>query len=238
MKAMILAAGFGTRLRPLTDHTPKPILDVAGRPMIAFALELVREAGIRDVVINLHHHADQIRARLRGGHEFGVRITYSYEDPILDSGGGIFAARAELGDEPFVVLNADTYIDLRLGEVLESHARNRATATLVVRADPDALRRDDVCIDAAGRVQRFLGHGAAMHPGLRRCFYAGVMVLERRVFDFMDQPVFSITRDTLPRMLAAGERIVGFLHEGYWRVLDTPADLAAGRVEIAARGLS
>lgn len=235
MKAMILAAGFGTRLRPLTDHTPKPLIEVAGRPMIAFALQLVRAAGIRDVVINLHHHAEQMRARLGDGGEFGVRIAYSPEDPILDSGGGIAAARAALGEEPFVVLNADTYIDLRLADVLAFHALRRATATLVVRPDPDALRRDDVCIDAPGRLQRILGHGVAMHPGLRRCMYAGVMVLEPRVFDYMDRPIFSITRDTLPRMLAAGEPLAGFLHAGYWRVLDTPTDLAAGRAEIAAR---
>ena len=107
MRAMILAAGKGTRLRPLTDSTPKPLIDVVGRPMIAFPLELLRRAGICEVVINLHHLGDKIRAALGDGSAYGVRITYSVEDPILDTGGAIEAAREFLCDGTFVVANAD-----------------------------------------------------------------------------------------------------------------------------------
>lgn len=232
MKAMILAAGFGTRLRPLTDHVPKPLLDVAGQPMIAFALRLLRVARIRDVVVNLHHLGDQIKARLGDGGEFGVHITYSEEDPILDSGGGIAAARPYLEDDRFVVLNSDTFIDLDLLDVIAFHERKRALATMVVRPDPDALRRDDVCIDADGRIHRILGCGAPMSAQLQRCMYPGVMIFEPRIFSYLGSGVFSITRDTYPRLLAAGEPVYGFVHHGYWSVLDTPDDLAAGREEI------
>src|SRR5262249_8423600 len=106
MRAMILAAGKGTRLRPLTDTVPKPLLEVAGRPMIALPLDLLRAAGIRDVVINLHHLGGQLRAALGDGSAYGVRITYSEEDPILDTGGAIAAARDFLIGDTFVVLNA------------------------------------------------------------------------------------------------------------------------------------
>src|SRR5579862_3552021 len=107
MRGMILAAGKGTRLRPLTDSVPKPLIDVAGRPMIAYPLEVLRQAGIAEVVINLHHHGGQIRAALGNGRAYGVDIIYSEEDPILDTGGAIAAARTYLADDTFVVLNAD-----------------------------------------------------------------------------------------------------------------------------------
>ena len=231
---MILAAGFGTRLRPLTDTVPKPLIDVAGQPMIAFALRLLREAGIGEAVINLHHLGDQIRARLGDGRELGVRITYSHEDPILDTGGGIAAARAHLDGDRFVVLNADTFIDIRLADVIAFHVQHGALETMVVRPDSDAVRRDDVCIDAHGCLRRILGHGEPMSTALQRCLYAGVMILEPRVFSYLDSGIFSITRDTYPRLLAAGEPLFGFVHRRYWRVLDTPADLEAGRAEISA----
>jgi NDP-sugar pyrophosphorylase family protein len=234
---MILAAGKGTRLRPLTDTVPKPLLEVAGRPMIAFPLHLLREARIDEVVINLHHLGQQIRHRLGDGSAYDMRITYSEEDPILDTGGAIAAAREFLGRGTFVVLNADTVIDLRLRDVIDFHRQHRATVTLVVRPDPDAARHDAIALDAMQRMRSILGHrhggGTGAAAAANRMMYAGVMVLEPRVFGYMGEGVFSITRDVLPRLLAADEPLYGYVHAGYWRVLDTPADLAAGRVELA-----
>lgn len=240
MRAMILAAGKGTRLRPLTDTVPKPLLEVAGRPMIAFPLQLLREAGIKEVAINLHHLGEQIRNCLGAGDSYGVRITYSEENPILDTGGAIAAAKDFFEGETFVVLNADTAIDLRLRDVMDFHRRCAATATMVLRADTDAARHDAIMIDATHRIHSILGHhdgsDLADHGAENRTLYSGIMVLESRVFDYMGQGIFSITRDTFPRLLAAGEPLYGYVHEGYWRVLDTPADLAAGREELAQRG--
>src|SRR5262245_7352309 len=93
MRGMILAAGKGTRLRPLTDTVPKPLLEVAGRPMITFSLQLLRAAGIKEVMINLYHLGEQIRNCLGDGSAYGLRIMYSQEDPILDTGGAIAAVR-------------------------------------------------------------------------------------------------------------------------------------------------
>jgi NDP-sugar pyrophosphorylase family protein len=234
MRAMILAAGKGARLRPLTDTLPKPLLEVAGRPMIAFPLQLLREAGIEEVVINLHHLGQEIRSRLGAGEAYGVRITYSEENPILDTGGAIAAAKDFFRGETFIVLNADTAIDLRLRDVIDFHRKCDATATMVLRPDPDAARRDAIMIDATQRIHAILWYQDGSDAG-RRMLYPGVMVLEPRVFDYMESGVFSITRDTFPRLLAAGERVYGYVHDGYWRVLDTPADLAAGREELAQR---
>ena len=115
---MILAAGFGTRLRPLTEAVPKPLLRVAGRPIIEYPLLLLRAAGIRDVVINLHHLGDQIRKRLGDGSAYGLRIVYSTEEEILDTGGGIKKAEALLSDGSFVVINSDTIMDAPLEELI------------------------------------------------------------------------------------------------------------------------
>jgi NDP-sugar pyrophosphorylase family protein len=207
--------------------------------MIAFALQLLRDAGIQEVVINLHHLGEQIRRRLGEGSAYGVRITYSEEHPILDTGGAIAAAKEFLGGETFVVLNADTVIDLRLRDVIDFHRQHGATATMVLRPDPDAARHDAITLDATHRMRSILGHRAGgvsdSDPSRKRLMYAGIMVLEPRVFDYMGQGVFSITRDVYPRLLSAAEPLYGYVHEGYWRVLDTPEDLAAGRRELAER---
>lgn len=251
MRAMILAAGKGNRLRPLTETVPKPLIEVAGVPMIAFPLKLLRDACIYDVVINLHHLGDQIRATLGDGSAYGVRITYSEENPILDTGGAIFAARDFFGGDTFVVLNADTVIDLVLRDVIAFHRRCGSTiATMVLRPDPDALRNDDIAIDAGCRIRRFLGRDYssdddASAPSRRtaqvptgphpRLMYPGVMVFEPRLFTFMHPGIYSITRDVFPKLLEGREAVYGYVYDGYWRVLDTHGDLEAGRHELAAR---
>lgn len=233
MRAMILAAGKGTRLRPLTETVPKPLIEVAGRPMIAFALQLLHRAGIEEVVINLHHLGEQIRRVLGDGSAYNMRITYSEENPILDTGGAIEAARPFLSGGTFVVVNADVVIDLELQKVIDFHRRHGATVTMVLRPDPQAERKDDVGVDAAHRVRRFLGqsYGNEATTG-ERFLFASVHVFEPRVFEYMRPGVYSITRDVYPRLLRAKEPICGYIHRGYWRVLDTPQDLAAGRYEL------
>jgi mannose-1-phosphate guanylyltransferase len=239
MRAMILAAGKGTRLLPLTDAVPKPLLEVAGQPMIAYSLELLRDAGIAEVVINLHHLGAQIRDGLADGRAYGVRITYSEEDPILDTGGAIAAARPFLSSDTFVVLNADTFIEVRLRDVIDLHRRHGALATMVLRPDPDAARYGVIEIDSAQRIRRFLGAPAAggvpVDAALTPLMFAGIHVFEPRVFDYLPHGIYSITRDVYPRLLAAGEPLYGYVYRGYWRVLDTPGDLQAGRREIATR---
>src|SRR5262245_11304601 len=122
VKAMILAAGFGTRLRPLTDCTPKPLLQVAGKPLISYSLALLRAAGIQEVIINLHHRGDGLRAALGKGAAYDMAITYSAENPILDTGGAIKKAQPFLEGGRFVVLNADIICDIDLQQLATWHA--------------------------------------------------------------------------------------------------------------------
>lgn len=232
---MILAAGLGSRLRPLTDKTPKALIPVAGKPLIAYPLALLREAGIREVMINLHHRGDQIRDALGNGSECGVSIAYSEEDPILDTGGAIKNAERFLQGDTFVVLNADTVIDLRLTDLIDFHRRKRALATMVLRPDPDAVRYGTIEIDAARRIRRFLGKPAEVLEPLTPLMFAGVHVFEPQVFELMEPGKFGITRVTYPKMLANGELLFGYVFHGYWRVLDTHAGLAEGRWDLTCR---
>lgn len=228
MKAMVLAAGRGTRLRPLTDRMPKALVPVAGRPMIEYALLLLRRYGIHDIIINLHHFGKEIESRLGDGKTIGLSIRYSQEPELLDTGGGLLKAREFLCDGRFIVINTDALIDLDLAALIEFHASRSAVATLVLRADPRADEFGSMDIDGDGRIIRFLQSRAPIAPsaGLRKLMFTGVQILEPRVFDHMEEHAprgkFSTTRDTYPRMLAGGERLFGFSFEGFWQDLGTP----------------
>jgi len=237
MRAMILAAGFGTRLRPLTDRTPKPLVPVAGFPMIAYPLTLLRAAGIKEVVINLHHLGEQIREALGDGSRYGVSIEYSVEDPILDTGGAIRKARSFLDRGTFVVLNSDMICDLDLSEAIAHHRRHGALATMVLRPDPEAARYGVIEIDAETRIRRFLGRPEHVEGPLTPLMFSGIHVFEPAVFDYMAEGHFSITRQTYPAMLEKNSPLYGYVFRGYWRVVDTHDGLAAGREEIEGGGV-
>ena len=227
MRAMILAAGFGTRLRPLTNTVPKALVPVAGRPLIEYGLLFLKSQGIEEVIINLHHLGEKIRATLGDGSVYGLRITYSPEDPILETGGGIQKAQTFLDGETFIVLNCDTILDLDLSALLTTHRQNRATATLVLRPDPEAARYGLLETNADSRIRRFLGQPTEVSEPLSPYMFTGCQMLEPRIFAFMPTgKPFSTTRETYPQMLHAGEPLYGFIHTGPWIVVDDAAGVA------------
>jgi NDP-sugar pyrophosphorylase family protein len=239
MKAMVLAAGQGTRLRPLTDTQPKALVPVAGRPMIEYSLLLLRHYGIQDIVINLHHHGEQIEKRLADGSQLGLQISYSVEPELLDTGGGLLKAKPFLQDDTFIVINTDVLIDLHLDELLEFHRKQQAAVTLVLRPDKDADRYGSMDIDEEYRICRFLDTRMPIQsPGpVRKFMFTGVQVLEPKIFDYMDAGMtahkFSTTRQTYPRMLADGQPLYGFCFDGFWQDLGT-----AQRIQEAERSLA
>lgn len=235
MRAMILAAGFGSRLRPLTDRVPKPLIAVGGHPMIAYPLAILREAGVRDVLINLHHLGGQIREALSDGARHGLSIHYSEEDPILDTGGAIQAAESFLNGDTFVVLNSDTIMDLSLMDVVDAHRRNKALATMVLRPDPQAQSYGVIEIDRDSRIRRFLGRPAVVPGNLTPLMFGGVHVFEPEVFSYMRPGCFGINAETYPAMLTDGARLFGHRFDGYWRVVDTHEGLAEGRRDLERR---
>jgi NDP-sugar pyrophosphorylase family protein len=223
MHAMILAAGFGTRLRPLTNTVPKALVPVAGRPLIEYNLLLLKAYGIKDVVINLHHLGNKIREVLGDGSAYGLHITYSPEDPILESGGGIKNAQSFLDGDTFLVMNCDTIIDVDLQALIAAHRRTQSVATLVLRSDPEAVSYGLLATDAHGRLRRIRGEPAEVEvkDALSQYMFTGCQVLEPRVFDFMPEiKPFSTTRETYPTMLRAGELLYGFIHHGLWMTVD------------------
>jgi NDP-sugar pyrophosphorylase family protein len=236
---MILSAGLGTRMRPLTLSKPKPMVEVGGRPLIDFALATLAAADIRHVVINLHHLGEQIRAYLGDGRDRGLRIEYSCEEILQGSGGGIRDARRLLGSGTFVTLNADTLIGIDLAPFVRQHRERGAAATLVLRKDPDMDRFGTIGIDPTGRIRRFLAHMAPGAPDQGEPYmFTGVQILEPRVFDYMEgSRPFSITETTYPRMLAAGEPIFGSVFAGPWLTVGTPEELAAAEVSLRRRAL-
>lgn len=220
MKAMILAAGFGTRLAPLTDEVPKPLLPVATRPQIEWVLEMLRRNGVTDVVINCHHLGDRIRESLGTEYRGEISITYSIEDEILGTGGGLKKVEDFFDEEPFIVVNTDTLIDIDLKEVVRSHVERDAVATMIVREwDPEG-GYGRVEMNYAGRIVRML----EMRRGEegRPVIFTGVHVLGKKVFSYIPKEYYwCINADCYTAMLEQGEGIWGFETEDYWRDMGT-----------------
>ncbi|MGE5216948.1 MAG: nucleotidyltransferase family protein [Chloroflexota bacterium] len=224
---MVLAAGQGTRLRPITDSLPKALVPVAGRPMIEYALLLLHHHRIDEVIINLHHFGAQIESHLGDGALFGLKIAYSREPELLDTGGGLLKAKSFLQDGTFIVINTDALIDLDLTELIDFHRRVNAATTLVLRPDPRADEYGSMDIDESGRLCRFLDSRAPVTPvgGTHKLMFTGVQIVEPKIFDYMERAgaaeKFSTTKHTYPRMLVGGEALYGFCFNGYWQDLGT-----------------
>lgn len=220
MKAMILAAGFGTRLKPFTDEIPKPLLPIANRPQIEFILEMLRLSGATDVVINIHHFAGTIRSSLGDRYRDQVRISYSVETEILGTGGGLKQVEDFFDGDPFVLVNADTLLDMDLACAVRRHVERGAAATMVVREWREGAGFGRVEMDGDERIRRMLPKEPG--EGLTPVIFTGVHVLSGRIFDYLPPGCFScINRDGYKAMLDAGERVYGFRASGYWRDIGT-----------------
>jgi mannose-1-phosphate guanylyltransferase len=236
-RAMVLAAGFGTRLAPLTHTVPKPLLPVAGEPFVNHVLSFLHAGGIREVVINLHHLGHLIEQHVGDGGRFGLAVRYSREVSILDTGGGIKQAEALLAGEPFVVMNGDSLLELPLGELVEFHRARGGVATMALRADPNAARYGLVEIDDAARIRRIVGLPAGpIIPGLRGLMFPGLHVLEPAIFAHMAAGTsFSITRTTYPEVIEQGLALYGYESSARWINIDTPEALVAADGELRRR---
>jgi len=214
---MILAAGLGTRMGPISRHLAKPAVPFLGKPMIEHSVNLLRSAGIDEIIVNLHHLPETVRSVLGDGSRLGVSISYSFEDPILGTGGGIGKVRQFFDGSRFTVLNSDVVLETRLDGLYRLHAECSAAATLLLRENPDG-RYGNVWIDEEGRVRSIEGvPEGAETSGCRTLMFAGLHVIEPRWFDYAPQEgAFDSIRDVYGPMLAAGERIYGFQMSGSW----------------------
>lgn len=221
MKAMVLAAGRGERMRPITDRIPKPLIPVAGKPLIAYHLEALARAGVRDVVINLAYRGAQIREALDDGSRYGVRIAYSDEGPEpIETGGGIFKALPLLGAGPFIVVNGDIWTDFDVATL--APLDDGAHARLVMVPNPPHVARGDFGIDGDYVVERETD----------RFTYSGVGVYSPQFFHDCQPGKFPL-RPLLVRAIAA-RKLKGQVYRGVWLDIGTPERLAV--LEASLRG--
>jgi mannose-1-phosphate guanylyltransferase len=231
---MILAAGLGTRLRPLTDDRPKALVEVAGHTMLEIALSRLRSFGVREVVVNTHHFADLIIEYLKANNNFGMHVEISREEILLDTGGGLKNAAhffLDSGDiqEPFILHNVDVISTIDLGRMIRFHTERDALATMAVqdRATSRYLLFDEqgqLCGRRAGRD----GKAELVRPALdtQALAFSGIHIISPRLLSKMDEEdVFSIIATYL-RLAAQGEKIVAFrADEYYWRDLGRPENI-------------
>jgi NDP-sugar pyrophosphorylase family protein len=236
MKAMILAAGLGTRLRPLTDDRPKALVEVAGRTLLEIALSRLRVFGVREVIINVHHFADMVVDYLKANDNFGMRIEISREEELLDTGGGLkkaawwfFLEDSAGGEEPFILHNVDVISTIDLGRMVQFHNERQALATLAVqeRETSRYLLFDEqlrLCGRRSGRDG--VPELVRSYQQLKALAFSGVHVISPRLLSMMTEGAFSIV-PTYLRLAAQGEKILGFrADEYYWLDLGRPENVA------------
>ena len=195
---MILAAGKGTRLLPLTESIPKPMILINSEPLIVHQIRWLKRAGIREFVLNVHHLGEQIEASLGSGRHLGVNITYSRETDLLDTGGGIARALEYLGDSPFVVMNGDIWTSFPFASLV---ARGTESAHLVLHPSIQETRALDFALDGA-IVKRF------EDPTLHTHTFCGISLLHPNIFRRQRSEVFSLTRDLIFALTAEEMRLL------------------------------
>jgi len=220
MRAMVLSAGYGTRLWPLTEDRTKPAIPILGKPLVGYVAEYLVQYGLDEIVVNLHHRPESVRAALGDGGAFGVRLTYVEEPVILGTSGALDNARDLFINDTFVVVNGKIITDIDLNAAFETHRRTEALATLVLMKN---LKRERFSV-VETRQGLITGFGG-MPPNDQTetpLMFTGIQIFEPRIFDYIPRGVFShSTTDVFPQAIAKGERIAAHVAEGKWRELST-----------------
>ena len=216
MKAMLLAAGLGTRLRPLTYELPKPMMPVLGRPVMEHILRLLAKHGFDDVVANLHYFPDLIRDRFGDGSAYGLRLVYSYEPELLGTAGGVRNVREHFGDETFLIISGDALTDIDLGALWAAHKQQGGIATLALKRVDDTSQFGVVIVAEDGRIQGFQEKPdpAEALSNLGNC---GIYVFEPEIFDYFPETEFvDWAMDVFPTLLAQDVSFYGHEFPDYW----------------------
>lgn len=228
MKAMILAAGFGTRLWPLTIGRTKPAIPFLNRPLIAFTVDYLKKYGFDEVIINLHHEPESVRAQLGDGSQFGIRIRYAVEEPeILGTSGALDNVREQLEHDTFIVVNGKIITDIDLKAALQTHREHQALATLVLRPNPKHERFSEIHLTADGRLEKFGGFpkpvASDAQSTVAPLMFTGIHLMEPQIFDYIPRGVFSDSvRDVYPKAMADGKFIAGHIAQNSaWYELST-----------------
>jgi mannose-1-phosphate guanylyltransferase len=243
MKAMLLAAGLGTRLRPLTYELPKPMVPILGRPVMEHIMRLLARHRFDDVVANLHYFPDLIRDTFGDGTRQGIRLVYSYEPELLGTAGGVRNVRDHFGDETFLIISGDALTDIDLTAFYEAHKRNGGVATLALKRVDDPSQLGVVIVDDDGRIQGFQEKPA---PGeeLSNLGSCGIYMFEPTIFDYFPGKEFvDWAQDVFPVLLEQGVGFFGHEIGEYWNDVGSfeeyrqgNFDALEGRVEVEMGG--
>lgn len=242
MKAVVMAGGEGTRLRPLTVNRPKPMVPVVGRPVMEHIVGLVRRHGIKELVSTLHYLPDVIQDYFGDGSEFGVSMKYSVEVSPLGTAGSVRQAAAEL-TETFLVISGDALTDMDLTDLIKFHKERGAVATLALTRVQNPLDFGVVITDGSGRIVRFL-EKPSWSEVFSDTINTGIYVLEPEIFDLMEEgKAYDFSKDIFPKLLAAGKPIYGYISQDYWcdigsldQCLQANEDCLARRVQVSIPG--
>ncbi len=240
MKAMILAAGEGTRLRPLTDSCPKPLVPLAGKPLLEHTLCHLRSQGITEVAINLHHRVEAVMSQLGDGRRLGVTITYSVEETILGTAGAL-SKLDRYFTETFLLLYGDMLTDVAVAPLAEFHRTKGALATIGVFRVEDPSACGILDMEADGKVKRFL-EKPKPDQVFSRWANTGIYVLEPRIIEYIPRSTFyDFAFNLFPELLSKGQPLYGCPVQGYVRDIGTwdnyrqaERDLAAGRLKFTS----
>lgn len=234
MKGFILAAGYGERLRPVTDIFPKPLVPVANVPSVCYAISIMASAGIREVIVNLHYRSEAIRSFFEERENFGLRVSFSYEPQILGTGGGVMKCREAIGEDDFLLVNSDIVMDLDVAALVRSHRERSSPGTVVLYRAADAASIGQAGI-RGGRVvdfKNYLGSGVA--SGL---VYTGAAVLSPSIFRYLEKGFSSIVYTGYTGLITH-ERLDFYEHEGLWLDIGTIRSLRTASLRLAGTPLA
>jgi len=221
MRAIVLSAGYGTRLWPLTEDRTKPAIPILGKPLVGYVAEYLASYGIDEIVVNLHHRPESVRRALGDGSRFGVKLHYVEEPEILGTSGALDNTREFFEHETFVVVNGKIITDIDLTAALETHRNANALATLVLL--PNTRReRFSVVETEGGRITGFGGMPVVDGGGPAPLMFTGIHILEPRIFEYVPRGVFSDSViHVYPQAIARGEILAAHVASGKWRELST-----------------
>jgi mannose-1-phosphate guanylyltransferase len=234
MKAMLLAAGLGTRLRPLTYEVPKPMMPVLGRPVMEHILKLLARHGFDDVVANLHYFPEQIEQRFGDGSEWGMRLVYSHERELLGTAGGVRNVRDHFGGETFLIVSGDALTDIDLTALWEHHKEAGGIGTLSLRQVEDTTQYGVVILGDDGRIQGFQEKPdpAEALSNLGNC---GIYVFEPEIFDYFPETDFvDWAQDVFPTLLDEDVPFYGHEITDYWNDIGTIGEFRQGNFDALA----
>jgi len=231
MKAMVLAAGVGKRMRPLTDELPKPLLPIANRPVMSYVLEHLARHGFTQVIANLHYRGEEIVACFGDGSGHGVDLRYSHEEELWGIAGGVRRCKDFLGDGTFLVIGADDLTDMDLTALVQAHRRVGAIASIGLVEVEDTSQYGIVVTDGEGRIERFVEKPKGEAPS--RTANTQIYLFEPAVFEFIPpDTVYDFGFDAFPSMVASGARFYGFSLPGYWRDIGSMRDYLAAQRDV------